>query len=323
MLTSGVPLREHEAFRAESLDDLFRAVEATLAAACVAAPRQQPVDAVANHYRLSAGELWFCSYGSPISLEFAESNYLRIQFRHAGAGATKVSGAVTPVTARQGCISSAAAIIDFPEGFQQLVWRLDRDALVRKFVALTDRPAIRAIEFANVLALDSTAGEGLLSILRCMLGIIDRTGSQSSELVLREMEQALIVSLLSSGDHSHRDTIAGMPPQLTPGHVRRVEEYIEANCHNPLEIEQLALVAGASVRSIYREFRRHRGYSPMEFAKQRRLLGARSLLTDRGTRLTITQVALACGFNDVSHFSREFSKAFGEAPSAFLKRRGR
>lgn len=44
------------------------------------------------------------------------------------------------------------------------------------------------------------------------------------------------------------------------------------------------------------------------------------MLTDRGTRLTITQVALACGFNDVSHFSREFSNAFGEAPSAFLKR---
>jgi AraC-like DNA-binding protein len=34
-------------------------------------------------------------------------------------------------------------------------------------------------------------------------------------------------------------------------------------------------------------------------------------------------VALACGFNDVSHFSREFSKAFGEAPSAWLKRHPR
>ena len=140
MLTSGVPLREHEAFRADSADDLYRAVETTLAAACVAAPRRQSVDALANHYRLSAGELWFCSYGSPISLKFGESNYLRIQFRHAGAGTTRVSGSVTSVTAQQACISSAPAIIDFPDGFQQLVWRLDRDALVRKLSALTDRP---------------------------------------------------------------------------------------------------------------------------------------------------------------------------------------
>jgi transcriptional regulator GlxA family with amidase domain len=267
--------------------------------------------------------LWFCSYGSPISLKFGESNYLRLQFRHAGAGATRIDGDLTAVTAQQACISSAPAIIDFPDGFQQLVWRLDRDALVRKFSALTDRPASRAIEFASVLTLDSAAGEGLMSILRCMLGIIDRNASLSSQLVLREMEQALIVSLLSSGDHSHREMVEGVPPQLLPRQVRRVEEYIAANCNGPLDIEQLALVAGASVRSIYRAFRRHRGYSPMEFAKQRRLLGARSMLMDSGAQLTITQVALACGFNDVSHFSREFSRAFGEAPSALLKRHAR
>jgi transcriptional regulator GlxA family with amidase domain len=45
------------------------------------------------------------------------------------------------------------------------------------------------------------------------------------------------------------------------------------------------------------------------------------MLSSSDTPLTITAVALACGFNDVSHFSREFSKAFGEAPSTLLKRR--
>ena len=78
------------------------------------------------------------------------------------------------MAARQACISSAAATIDFPAGFQQLVWRLDRDALVRKFVALTGHPVVRAIEFSNVLALDNDPGQGLLSILRCMLADVQR-----------------------------------------------------------------------------------------------------------------------------------------------------
>jgi len=38
---------------------------------------------------------------------------------------------------------------------------------------------------------------------------------------------------------------------------------------------------------------------------------------------TVTSVAFVCGFNDVGHFSREFSKAFGEAPSAVLGKRPR
>jgi transcriptional regulator GlxA family with amidase domain len=221
---------------------------------------------------------------------------------------------------RQACISAAAATIDFPEGFQQLVWRLDRAALARKFVALTGRPASRAIEFSSVLALDKGGGAGLLSILRCMLGIIERSATSPDQLVIRELEQALLVSLLSSGTHSHRDLIGGAPPRSGPRQVRAIEEYIEANCNSALDIEQFALVAGTSVRSIYRAFRRHRGYSPMEFAKECRLLSARNMLTSPGAPLTITEVALACGFNDVSHFSREFSKAFGEAPSALLKR---
>jgi transcriptional regulator GlxA family with amidase domain len=41
------------------------------------------------------------------------------------------------------------------------------------------------------------------------------------------------------------------------------------------------------------------------------------------TNHTVTSVAFLCGFNDVGHFSREFSKAFGEAPSAVLGRRPR
>jgi AraC-like DNA-binding protein len=61
----------------------------------------------------------------------------------------------------------------------------------------------------------------------------------------------------------------------------------------------------------------------MAFARQRRLEQARRLLDDREQLRTVTSVAFICGFNDVGHFSRQFSKAFGQSPSAVLSRRHR
>jgi AraC-like DNA-binding protein len=105
--------------------------------------------------------------------------------------------------------------------------------------------------------------------------------------------------------------------------VRQVEEYIATNWNTPFDIEEIASLTGMSARSIYRAFKRTRGYSPKAFARQRRLQQARLLLEEDPRDQNVTSVAFACGYTDASHFSREFSKAYGEAPSALLARNRR
>ena len=100
-----------------------------------------------------------------------------------------------------------------------------------------------------------------------------------------------------------------------PRQVRLVEAHIEANWEKPFLIEDMVAITGSSARSIYRAFRSSRGYSPSEFVKRQRLIQARSLLQNPDSMTTVTQVAFACGFSDVSRFSKEFSKAYGEPPS--------
>jgi transcriptional regulator GlxA family with amidase domain len=104
-----------------------------------------------------------------------------------------------------------------------------------------------------------------------------------------------------------------------PWQVRRAESYIEANWDQPVSIERLAAVTGVSTRSLFRTFKQSRGYTPQEFARSVRLSRARDMLLESGA--SVTEVAFACGFGDLSRFSRDYAKSFGERPSAVISRR--
>src|ERR1700759_4113619 len=132
MLTSKTPSTRYEGFRASNRNDLLRVVEANLDATLVKAPKSAAIDAFANSSKLPTSQLWFCSYGAPLSLRFAEGDYLRLQFGHAGAGRTLIGSTATFIPATQCCVSPADATIEFPEAFQQIVWRVSSQVLTRK-----------------------------------------------------------------------------------------------------------------------------------------------------------------------------------------------
>ncbi|MCP4286173.1 MAG: AraC family transcriptional regulator [Gammaproteobacteria bacterium] len=70
-----------------------------------------------------------------------------------------------------------------------------------------------------------------------------------------------------------------------------------------------------------RAFEKKYETSPMSFVRQRRLDAcfARLRGSEPGTT-TVTDVALMYGFNHVGKFAIAFRKAFGESPSASLKK---
>ena len=269
---------------------------------------------------MPSGELWFCSYGSPVELAFPESEYTRVQIQLAGAGATSVRGRVIPVTAAQGCISTGAAALAFGSEFQQLAWRISPNALSRKLTAMSGIPTTRRLQFEPALDMTTPHSRTLLSVLNCLVTTVSCTGSAGS-LVIAELEQALMVALLSGSQHSLRSQLDRDFDQTVPWQIRRAEEYIRANWDRPLEIEEVAAEVGISARSLFRGFRLSRGYTPMEFARHWRLSHARRMLQDMEAPPSVTEVSLACGFPDVSRFSKDFKRAFGVSPSALLRRR--
>jgi transcriptional regulator GlxA family with amidase domain len=99
----------------------------------------------------------------------------------------------------------------------------------------------------------------------------------------------------------------------------RVLAHMEAHVEEPATREDLAAIANLSVRQLERLFHSHLSATIGESYMRIRLEQAEQLL--RTTVLSITQVALACGFRSASHFSRRFSARYMTSPAHSTDRR--
>lgn len=103
--------------------------------------------------------------------------------------------------------------------------------------------------------------------------------------------------------------------------VNRAIDYIVQQLDESLSLEVVARKAGFSPFHFHRIFRSLTGESLHEFVKRVRLERAVALLTrqDWATRRrpSLTDIALACGFESSSDFSRSFKQRFGVPASRF------
>lgn len=106
---------------------------------------------------------------------------------------------------------------------------------------------------------------------------------------------------------------AGSRGGLPPGRTHRICEYIESHLHENVALDALAEIAGLSVHHFARAFRQSVGIPPHGYLVQRRVERARHLL--RKTDLPLSEIALAAGFSDQSHFARHFRRLTGTSPS--------
>lgn len=152
--------------------------------------------------------------------------------------------------------------------------------------------------------------------------LVNQLGSTSllPSLLLTEFEQTLIMLFLHVNQHNYSGLLEKQPADVAAWQVHRTEEYIEANWDKPIIFEALAAETSVSIGSLFRNFRKIRGYSVNEFLKQIRLRHARRMLQRPEGSTTVAHVAFACGFADLGHFARAYFQTFDEQPSQTLNR---
>jgi len=102
--------------------------------------------------------------------------------------------------------------------------------------------------------------------------------------------------------------------------VRRVKELMSESLSEEIPLSRLATECGLSVRHFARAFRHSTGVSPHRWLLKHRVDHARELLSDRA--LSLTDIALSCGFADQSHFTRVFTAMVGVSPGVWRRVNG-
>jgi len=100
-----------------------------------------------------------------------------------------------------------------------------------------------------------------------------------------------------------------------PAWLRRVREALEDTYLQAPSLADLAAIAGVHPVHLSREFRKHYQSTIGEFIRKRRIEHACKLLATSETALS--EIALACGFSDQSHFCAMFKGHTGLTPAKF------
>jgi AraC family transcriptional regulator len=104
-------------------------------------------------------------------------------------------------------------------------------------------------------------------------------------------------------------------PRLAPRQIRSVQAYVETHLHQQILLADLAATARLSSFHFLRSFKGSLGLTPARYVLDRRMERARYML--KVSRMTVAEVGISVGFEDVSHFSRAFRRVVGITPSAF------
>lgn len=104
------------------------------------------------------------------------------------------------------------------------------------------------------------------------------------------------------------------PTQL---YLQKAKEYLENNYAYPIRISDVARYTGIDRTYLYRIFMEKEKLSPKQYLLRHRLRIAVEMLCTTG--YSITEIALSCGFSDISSFSGCFRQQFHISPRDFRK----
>jgi AraC-like DNA-binding protein len=109
---------------------------------------------------------------------------------------------------------------------------------------------------------------------------------------------------------------ASVPPSSV-ARVTRAVRMIDADPVAHVSLEKLAARAGLSPYHFLRTFEQVTGITPHQYVRRIRLRKAAARLKSERTR--VLDVAMDCGFGDVSAFNRAFHSEFGTNPLGFRR----
>lgn len=190
------------------------------------------------------------------------------------------------------------------QAYRALYVELPRAALAQRLApGRLDRPQL------------VNTGYGMGRVLQALCTSLALEASTLAPAQRQQLDQRLLDLLALTLDGGTPDSGNADTPRARDERLRQVQAYIDTHLGNPLlNPERIAAAHQLSVRTLHYLFKAS-GQSVSDYLWERRLQRCRQELeaVAPGAR-TVTEIALASGFNSMSHFSSLFRRRFGLSP---------
>ena len=150
----------------------------------------------------------------------------------------------------------------------------------------------------------------------CAAKSTDQEGIDHSELMFLGCVCNLFAYIIKNGFYTeNKEDLLRRSHRVEQ--IKSVLEYIEQEYASQITLEELSRLAGMNPNYFCRLFKEITHQTPIAYVLFYRIEQASTLLTT--TSLPLTEIAMACGFNDYSYFIRAFNRLKGTTPKQFRK----
>ena len=184
------------------------------------------------------------------------------------------------------------------------------------FYCMRLSPAFFAdVRFEDVLLKPLVSGDARIGACFEALARVKKEDPLGGDMEIKAHAYSLICHLL----RCYRTETLSLERSLTEknkaSRVGEIVKYIAHNCHEHITTASLAALFHLDEHYLCRLFKSQMGMPPTQYLNGYRVEKAQTLL--KNTDRSITDIALAVGFDDASYFARIFKKHTGVTPREY------
>ncbi len=192
----------------------------------------------------------------------------------------------------------------FLDGMQAAIHWEYHDAFMEAF---PDVNLVRSVFVADEKHITASGGTATADL---MLHLIEK--DHGEELAIDVADQ-MVYNAVRNATAKQRVSLQSRNG-MRNAHLAKAIQVMQDSIETPVAPSEIAEELGISTRQLERLFGKYLNTSPKKYFMEMRLERAQKLLLQ--TEASVTEIAMACGFENPGHFSRVYRLSFGVTPNA-------